>query len=127
MTKTQLKVLWVAIGILVIMGLFPPGTRGGYDFILGARSVSLGRLIIEWAIVIMLTGGLIYSLKIDPDLMKKIACFSFYLDDFGRRPYNELLEEARNKKDNAVLFFWVLVLVLLLLVIIAIRLSIYRA
>ncbi len=25
MNKTQLKVLWIGIGILVVMGLFPPG------------------------------------------------------------------------------------------------------
>ena len=71
MSKTQLIVLWLGIGIVVLMGLFPPGTLGGYGFILEARSVSLGRLIIEWAIVVLITGGLIYTLKVDPDLMLK--------------------------------------------------------
>jgi len=121
MNKTQLIVLWIGIGILILMGLFPPGTRGGYDFILEARSVSLSRLIIEWAIIVMLTGGLICSLKVDPDLMLKIPClFSSWL---RKRSYQEVLKDAKEDKHNLIVF-WLVVLVLLLLLLIAIRLSI---
>jgi len=126
MNHTQLKVLWVGIGVIVLMGLFPPGTYGGYDLILVARSISLGRLIIEWAIVVTVTGGLIYSLKVDPDLMLKIACVFLYLWGMWRRQsYREYFEQMRNKKEKANVFrFWVVVLILLLLVFIAIRLSV---
>lgn len=126
MNRTQLKVLWVGIGIIVLMGLFPPGTHGGYDLILEARSVSLGRLIIEWAIVVAVTGGLIYSLKVDSELMLKIACAFLYLWGMWRKQsYREYFEQTRNKKEKANVFrFWVVVLILLLLVLIAIRLSV---
>jgi len=134
MNRTQLIVLWAGIGILVLMGLFPPGTRGGYDFILEARSVSVGRLCIEWAMVIVVTGGLIYSLKVDPELMLKIPCLFFYLmgkmklmretamsADRRNRSYQEILKDAKKNKNN-VIGFWVMVLVFLLLGFIAIRL-----
>ena len=131
MNRTQLIIMWVGIAILVLMGLFPPGTRGGYDFILEARSVSLSRLIIEWSIVIMLTGGLIYSLKIDPDLMLKIPCqllSLFHLSEWffprsERRSYQQILKDAKEDKSKTIVF-WGIVLVLFLLVLIAIRLSI---
>jgi hypothetical protein len=104
------------------MGLFPPGARGGYSFILEARSVSLGRLTIEWAIVLMVTGGLIYSLKVDPELPLRIACwFLCYLCGRSLAAY---LDEARNKMHRTpIRWFWVIVAVLLLLVLIIVRLS----
>jgi len=113
--------LWIGIGILVLMGLFPPGARGEYNFILEARSVSLSRLIIEWAIIVMLTGGLICSLKVDPDLMLKIPCLLSSL--LRKRSYQEILKDAKEDKSN-IIGFWVVVLVLLLLALIATRLSI---
>jgi hypothetical protein len=114
MTKTQLIVLWVGIGVLVLMGLFP--------------TVTLSRLCTEWAIVIMLTGGLIYSLKFDPDLMLKIPCLLFSLLHnlfplLFKRSYQEILKDAKEGKHNLIVF-WVIVLILLLFVLIAIRLSI---
>ena len=77
MSKTQLKVLWVGIGVLVLMGLFPPdeyqrnvipsGLGGDepsrYSFILTVRDVAFCELFIQWVIVAVVTGGLIYTLK----------------------------------------------------------------
>jgi hypothetical protein len=123
MSKTQLIVLWAGIGILVLMGLFPPGTRGGYDFILQASSVSLGRLCIEWVIVVLITGGLIYTLKVDPDLMLKIPCLLSSL--LRPRSYQEILKDAKEAKHTKhnLIVFWVIVLVFLLFALVAIRLS----
>lgn len=118
MNKTQLTVLWIGIGIFVLMGLFPPGTWG-YDFILEGRSISLGRLVIEWTIVVAITGGLIYSLKFDPDLLLKIPCLLWCL--VPGPPYQEVLKDAKEGKGK-VLAFWVVVLALLFLVLLAIRL-----
>jgi hypothetical protein len=123
MNKTQLKVLWVGIGIIVLMGLFPPTTRG-YNFVLKRGDISLSRLLIQWVIVAAITAGFIYSLKVDPELILKIPCFFLYLFDLGRRPYIELLEEARNKEDKSdIRRFWLLFLALLLLALIAFGLS----
>lgn len=123
MNKTQLKVLWVGIGIFVLMALFPPTTRG-YNFVLNRGDISLSRLLIQWVIVAAITGGFIYSLKVDPELILKIPCFLSYLSDFGRRPYVELLEEARNKEDKSdIRRFWLVLLALLLLVLIIVGLS----
>ena len=76
MSKTQLKVLWVGIGIFVLMGLFPPhkmlGATGihsisvGYHFIVSkdqVREIDPVRLCVQWAIVAVITGGLLYTLK----------------------------------------------------------------
>ena len=111
------------------MGLFPPGTRGGYDFILQASSVSLGRLCIEWVIVVLITGGLIYTLKVDPDLMLKIPCLllPFLLSSLSRPlSYQEFLKDAKDAKkyNHHIVVFWVIVVAFLLLAIVAIRLSI---
>jgi len=123
MNKTQLKVLWVGIGIIVLMGLFPPTTRG-YNFVLERGDISLSRLLIQWVIVAAITAGFIYSLKVDPELILKIPCFFLYLFDLGRRPYIELLEEARNKEDKSdIRRFWLLLLALLLLALITFGLS----
>ncbi|GAG30297.1 unnamed protein product [marine sediment metagenome] len=123
MNKTQLKVLWVGIGIFVLMGLFPPTTRG-YNFVLNRGDISLSRLLIQWAIIAAIMAGFIYSLKVDPELILKIPCFLSYLSDLGRRPYVELLEEARNKEDKSdIRRFWLVLLALLLLALIIIGLS----
>jgi len=126
MSKTQLKVLWAGIGIFVLMGLFPPTTRG-YHFVLNRFDISFSRLCIQWAIVAAVTTGFIYSLKIDPGLILKIPCFFSYL--FGycggtRRPYAELLKEMGNKKKKAdITRFWLVLLALLLLAFILFGLS----
>jgi len=123
MNKIQLKVLWVGIGIFVLMGLFPPTTRG-YNFVLERGDISLSRLLIQWTIIATITAGFIYSLKVDPELIVKIPCFFSYLFDLGRRPYIELLEEARNKEDKSdIRRFWLVLLALLLLALIIIGLS----
>jgi len=77
MTKTQLKVLWIGIAIFVLMGLFPPTGSSyfpPYDFILTGANVDVCLLCIQWAIVAVVTGGLIYILKFDPELILKIRC-----------------------------------------------------
>jgi hypothetical protein len=71
MSKTQLKVLWLGIGFLGFIGLFPPESPRGCGFLLQDASVSLGRLVIECGIVVVVTGGLICSLRVDPDLLQK--------------------------------------------------------
>ena len=78
MNKTQLKVLWVGIGIFVLMGLFPPTTHG-YNFVLKRGDISLTRLLIQWTIIAVITAGFIYNLKVDPELILKIPCFFLYL------------------------------------------------
>lgn len=105
MNRTQLKVLWVGIGIFVLMGLFPPHTgRFGED-------IDVGALCVRWVILAVVTGGLIYSLKVEPELLQKvlkmwrdpelklkIVSFYSYLDGVGQRSYREILEDARAKK-----------------------------
>ena len=104
-------------------GPFPPTTRG-YNFFLEKGDISFSRLFIQWAIVAAITAGFIYSLKVDPELIVKIPCFFSYLFDLGRRPYIELLEEARNKEDKSdIRRFWLVMLALLLLALIVFRLS----
>ncbi|MBA7650477.1 hypothetical protein ES703_58283 [subsurface metagenome] len=85
MNIKQKIVLWIGIAIIVIMGLFPPWimpiTRRygmgntvkyrkyyGYDFIWAQPesslvSIDFHRLGLQWAIVGVITGGLIYSFK----------------------------------------------------------------
>jgi hypothetical protein len=121
MNKSQLRVLWAGIGILALMGLFPPLPVQGYGFIFDVYAVSLSRLCIECAIVAMVTGGLIYSLKVDPDLMLKIPCLFSYLRYSGKRSFEEIFEGAKKDKTNISGFWWV-VLVLLSLALVAIRL-----
>ena len=123
MNKTQLKVFWVGLSIFVLMGLFPPTTRG-YNFVLARGDISLSRLLIQWAIVAAITTGFIYSLKIDPELTLKIPCFILYLFDLCRRPYTKVLEEMRNKQDKSeIKRLWLILLAILLLVLIVIGFS----
>ena len=78
MNKKQLIVMWVGIGIIVLMGLFPPlmlcaeGSKAflDYGFIIpqlkGAEKVSLvdfTRLLTQWGIVSALTTGFIITFK----------------------------------------------------------------
>jgi hypothetical protein len=66
MNRTQLKVLWVAIAIFVLMGLFPPHTgRFGED-------IDVGALCVRWAILAVVTGGLTYSLRVVPELPSRV-------------------------------------------------------
>ncbi len=123
MNKTQLKALWVGIGIFVLMGLFPPTTKG-YNFVLDRGDISLCRLLIQWVITAAITAGFIYSIKVDPGLILKIPCLLSYSFNLGKRPYAELLEEARNKEDKSdIKRLWLLLLLLLLLVLTIIGLS----
>ena len=110
MSKTQLRVLWVGIAVFVLMGLFPPEEHyhgpPRFDFLgeggLGSRFISnvdidFSRLFVQWAIVAIITGGFIYSLKVDPELILKIRCrILSWLPD--NQPYEELLKSEREKR-----------------------------
>lgn len=81
MTKTQLKVLWVGIGIFVLIGLFPPtgSAQWPYDFLLLGADVDVSHLCIHWAIVAVVTFGLIYTRKVDPELKIKANAVCYYM------------------------------------------------
>jgi len=111
MNKTQLKILWIGIIIFVLMGLFPPAefhTRAGseangYGFIFTVDDIAFSRLFVQWAIVAIITCGLIYSLKVDPELMLKIRCrYLSWLsaNEDSSQPYEELLKSEREKRQN---------------------------
>ena len=108
MSRAQLKILWVGIIIFVLMGLFPPkefntpeGSHAdGYGFIFTADNIDFSRLFVQWAIVAVVTGGLIYSIKVDPELMLKIRCrfFSWLsANEDSSQSYEELLKSEREK------------------------------
>lgn len=70
MNKKQLIVLWIGIGIITLMGLFPPfqwhlrdGRTGiTYAFIFSEDDIiALGNLVVQWAVVAFITGGLIIT------------------------------------------------------------------
>jgi len=71
MNRTQLMVLWIGIGIIVLMGFFPPAESHtpldsyaeGYSFIMIVDDIAFSRLFVQWAIVAAITGGLLYTLK----------------------------------------------------------------
>ncbi len=81
MNKKQLKCLWLGVIIIVLMGLYPPwyfpSTRDGFKVRLpagyklmlttekGAR-VDITRLYVQWVMVGVITGGLIYTFKDKP-------------------------------------------------------------
>ena len=103
MSKTQLKILWIGMVIFVLMGLFPPkeyntpeGSHAdGYGFIFTVDNIDFSRLIVQWAIVAVVTGGLIYSIKVDPELMPKIrSWFS------GNVNTNEKLAQQNNNRPK---------------------------
>ena len=108
MSKTQLKILWIGIVIFVLMGIFPPAERSfrgefyvGYEFILNSANISFSRLFVQWVIVAAITGGLIYSLKVDPELILKIRCFFLsrgYDPDGTRNLYKKKLKSEREMR-----------------------------
>ena len=77
---TQLTILWIGIGIFVLFGLFPPtgSSRWPYDFILAGPSVDVSLLCIHWAITVVVTSGLIYTLKVDLELKNKTNALCFW-------------------------------------------------
>ena len=105
MSKKQLKVLWMGIALFVLMGLFPPEVqyfRGercavGYEFILTAPNIAFGVLLVQWVLVVAVIGGLIYSLKVEPELILKIRC-RILTRLLAKQPYEELLEREREKR-----------------------------
>lgn len=73
MNKKQKIVFLVGLGIIVLMGLIPPGldsysgTRF-YDLLLfgygeGSQTIDLTRLFLQWAVVVIATAGIIFILK----------------------------------------------------------------
>ena len=111
MSKSQLKILWIGLVIFVLMGLFPPKEshdRGGsyadgYGFIFTVDDIAFSRLFVQWAIVAIITGGLIYSLKVDPELIMKIRCrYLSWLsaNSASPQPYKELLKSEREKRKQ---------------------------
>jgi len=93
MNRKQKILLWVGIVVIVLMGIFPPTRRGycpavtywpgliqpgvprrplwvkpahyGYTFLFTAEAsdIGFGKLIVQWAVVAVITAGLIYILK----------------------------------------------------------------
>ncbi len=75
LTKKQKPCLWIGVTIIVFMGLFPPVERTRiypnirtkyvkHYFIVNAPGrVVLRNLFVEWAIVAIVTGGLIYTFR----------------------------------------------------------------
>jgi hypothetical protein len=72
MNKKQKIVFLVGLGIIVLMGLIPPlfnsyhGERF-YDFLLsygdGSTTIDITRLFLQWAVVVIVTAGIIFILK----------------------------------------------------------------
>jgi len=57
-----LIVLWIGIIIFVLMGIFPPtATRQGRRY--PYAPIVYEKLIIQWILVVVVTGGLLYSIK----------------------------------------------------------------
>lgn len=80
MNKKQIIVLWIGIAVIVIMGIFPPWIvgqtilspkDGGYRFVLShpevrsldCYSLNTSRLLVQWIMVVAITGGLLVTLK----------------------------------------------------------------
>ena len=91
MNRKQKVCMWVGIGVFVLMGIFPPTRRGycpavtywpgliqpgvprrplwvkpahyGYTFLFSAEvsDIGFGKLIVQWAVVAVVTGGLIFT------------------------------------------------------------------
>lgn len=74
MNKKQKICLWIGIAVFVAMGLFPPwmvtgGAQGclpmGYSFILNPPAklcrIDASHLCIQWAMVAVVTSGLIFT------------------------------------------------------------------
>ncbi len=84
MNRKQMMVLWIGITVFVLMGLFPPfiaplpsgygGRQRYYQFILSIYgNIDIIRLCVQWAMVAVITGGLIYILKDKKDDRKPPA------------------------------------------------------
>lgn len=79
MNKIQKITLWAGIIVIVAMGLFPPvelgtfrrggggGTRIPYEFLYEAENIKFTKLLIQWFIVAVITGGLIVCFKGEKD------------------------------------------------------------
>ena len=84
MNHKQKIVIWIAISIITIMGLFPPWVKtisnvseekpAGYSLIFAPRDVykmgsgpgihlDVARLLVQWAMVILVAGGIILVFK----------------------------------------------------------------
>lgn len=86
MNRKQIICLWVGIAIIVLMGIFPPwitkGTMSGgsvqalpkYSFLLlppysdnktglSLHQIDINKLVIQWFMVALITGGLIVTFK----------------------------------------------------------------
>lgn len=75
MNKKQIKVLWIGIPIFVLIGLFPPLksrspkpiSRTNMPQIItvfdSGSKVDGTKLFVYWSIIVVLTGGLIYTFK----------------------------------------------------------------
>ena len=50
-------VLWIGIIIFVLMGIFPP------RIVAVGAPIDYEKLIIQWILVVVVTGGLLYSIK----------------------------------------------------------------
>ncbi len=78
MNKTQLIVLWIGIAGFVLVGLNPhwaairkvQGWPPEYKFCWGPESME--KLVVGWGAVVVVTGGLICTLGVHPDLIQKI-------------------------------------------------------
>jgi len=75
-SKKRKLCLWIGASVIVLMGLFPPVKIGRssqyveYSFILNPSGpILLSNLIVQWIIVLVITGGLIYRFR---DKNKKI-------------------------------------------------------
>ena len=71
MNKIQKITLWAGIIVIVAMGLFPPvkpiyrhpSPTITYRFLYEARDVRFTKLLTQWVIVSVVSGGLIYTFK----------------------------------------------------------------
>lgn len=75
MNKSQLIVLWIGIAGFVFVGLNPHWTKRPYgppeyNFCWGPESME--KLVAGWGVVLVVTGGLICTLGVHPDLMQKM-------------------------------------------------------
>lgn len=59
MNKKQKIVLWLGIAVFVLMGLYPPADFDG-------AALDPPQLLIQWAMVVVVAGGLLVTLKDKP-------------------------------------------------------------
>ncbi len=71
MNKKQRILLFVAVGLIVLTGLFPPfkleiegnSISLGYEFLFGKGLIDFEKLLIEWVLIAVVTGALWVVLK----------------------------------------------------------------